>query len=196
MDQTRYIVAVFVLVSYPPAILFWYLLHPFVGFWRRVGPGVTYALTVTLLALLVWACWSFRSILLGRDLGTSWTLAGIAAVLMTGGVMVEARCKKVLKLPTLVGLPEVRGDMGPGLLTQGIYGRVRHPRYAGAALGLISLCLFANFSGVYVLLGAALAALFGVIRLEERELLARFGRAYEDYMEEVPCILPLRGREP
>jgi protein-S-isoprenylcysteine O-methyltransferase Ste14 len=196
MDQARHVVAILVLVSYPPAILFWYLLHPFVGFWRRVGPGVTYTLTVTLLALPVWAGWSFRSILLGRDLGTSWTLVGIAGVLMTAGLTVEGRCKKVLKRSTLVGLPEVRGEKGPGLLTQGIYGRVRHPRYVGAVLGLFSLCLFVNFSGVYVLLGVSLAALFGVIRLEERELLARFGPAYEDYMAEVPCILPLRGREP
>ena len=104
----------------------------------------------------------------------------------------EAQCKKVLKLSTLIGVPEVKGEGGAGLLTQGIYGRVRHPRYAGAALGFIALALFVNFSGVYVLLGVALAALLGVIRLEETELMNRFGTAYEDYMEAVPCILPLR----
>jgi protein-S-isoprenylcysteine O-methyltransferase Ste14 len=133
MDQARYVMAVFALVCYPPAIFFWYLLHPLVRFWRRVGIGVTYTLIVLLMGLAVWALWSFRPTLLGRDLGTSWPLVGIA-----------------------------------GLLTQGIYGRVRHPRYAGAALGFIALALFVNFSGVYV------------------------GTAYEDYMEAVPCILPLR----
>jgi protein-S-isoprenylcysteine O-methyltransferase Ste14 len=184
--------AVFALVCYPPAILFWYLLHPLVRFWRRVGIGVTYTLIVLLMGLAVWALWSFRPTLLGRDLGTSWPLVGIAGLLMTAGLMVEAQCRKVLKLSTLIGVPEVKGEGGAGLLTQGIYGRVRHPRYAGAALGFIALALFVNFSGVYVLLGVALAALLGVIRLEETELMNRFGTAYEDYMEAVPCILPLR----
>ena len=30
-------------VSLPPALLLWVVIHPFVGFWRRVGPaGETY----------------------------------------------------------------------------------------------------------------------------------------------------------
>ena len=70
MDQARYVMAVFALVCYPPAIFFWYLLHPLVRFWRRVGIGVTYTLIVLLMGLAVWALWSFQ-LATGWDRGPS-----------------------------------------------------------------------------------------------------------------------------
>ena len=35
MDQVRYVVAVLLVVFTPPAMLFWFVVHPFTGFWRR-----------------------------------------------------------------------------------------------------------------------------------------------------------------
>src|SRR3990172_2057026 len=42
MDTVRRILGVLLIVGLPPAVLYWLMVHPFVGFWRRVGPRVTY----------------------------------------------------------------------------------------------------------------------------------------------------------
>ena len=35
MDTTRYYLGILLVISVPPAILFWLLIHPFAGFWRN-----------------------------------------------------------------------------------------------------------------------------------------------------------------
>lgn len=37
MGTARYWIGVLLVVSMPPAILWWFVVHPFIGFWRRVG---------------------------------------------------------------------------------------------------------------------------------------------------------------
>ena len=44
MDTARYILAVIVAISFPPARLFWLAVHPFIAFWRGLGAGWTYAI--------------------------------------------------------------------------------------------------------------------------------------------------------
>ena len=43
MDTTRYVIGVLLIVGVPPAVIFWLLIHPFVGFWRRVGRRALYS---------------------------------------------------------------------------------------------------------------------------------------------------------
>ena len=79
----------------------------------------------------------------------------------------------------------------PGvLLKDGIYAKIRHPRYLEIVLGMIGWSLVINYSGIYWITAVSLAALYPVILLEERELVRRFGRAYEDYMTRVPRFVP------
>ena len=44
MKTFRYIVALVVLISLPPGLLLWFCIHPFAGFWRKLGPVWTYTL--------------------------------------------------------------------------------------------------------------------------------------------------------
>lgn len=77
---------------------------------------------------------------------------------------------------------------------EGPYGVVRHPQYAGILLAvfgqvvhwptLITVALFPLIVLVYVRLA----------RKEERDMIRRFGKAYEDYMHRVPMFLPGRGQ--
>ena len=52
----------------------------------------------------------------------------------------------------MAGLPEVApGGDGPGLLVEGIYGRIRHPRYIELTLGTLGWALFANYLAGYAI---------------------------------------------
>jgi protein-S-isoprenylcysteine O-methyltransferase Ste14 len=78
-----------------------------------------------------------------------------------------------------------------GLVTDGLYGYLRHPLYVGSFLLGLGLTLIL---GDWLLILAFLA-LFTVnhgmvVKSEERELEAAFGAAYDRYRAEVPPLLP------
>ena len=75
------------------------------------------------------------------------------------------------------------------LLTQGQYGRVRHPMYRAAILvGLASLLIHPNAAQVFwcAMVGGTFVAF---IPIEERQLLAARGAAYQHYMQQTPWRL-------
>jgi protein-S-isoprenylcysteine O-methyltransferase Ste14 len=95
------------------------------------------------------------------------------------------------KIGTLIGLPELVSERAPGrLLTEGIYARVRHPRYTGGGLGLLALACFTNYLAIYGLLVVYWPVIHAITVFEERELAERFGAPYERYREAVPRFLP------
>lgn len=94
----------------------------------------------------------------------------------------------------IVGWREVyrarrEGHMASG----GLYALMRHPQYAG-----IMLAVFGQIVHWPTVFTVALfpVIVFVYVRLahkEEKEMLDRFGRAYRDYLEQVPMFLPRRG---
>ncbi len=62
-----------------------------------------------------------------------------------------------------------------------MYARLRHPRYAAALLGVCAAAFFSNHLALYLLCPACLGLLYGMTRMEERELVARFGDEYVKY---------------
>lgn len=193
-DSVRYWLAVLTLVSLPPAILYWYLIHPFAEQWRRLGRTATYLIVIGLCVAVGYGLWQVRDPLLMSDYGFVPWLAGIGAILYLIAVYLEINCRKHLKFYILAGGPELSSDAPGKLLDQGIYGRVRHPRYLALGFGMTGLGLFLNYLGVYLLLLASVPLFYGLVLLEERELRARFGAAYIDYSKHVPRFLP-RGRD-
>lgn len=97
--------------------------------------------------------------------------------------------KKALDFSTFAGVPEVSGKKIE-LIQSGPFKLVRHPRYLMVGIGVLGWCLMANYAGVYAVGLASLAGLFLVVRLEERDLVARFGHAYLDYAKRVPQLIP------
>jgi protein-S-isoprenylcysteine O-methyltransferase Ste14 len=80
------------------------------------------------------------------------------------------------------------------LVTDGLYGVVRHPQYLGLFIGLFgegvvhwptlfSVGLFPAIVVAYALLA----------RREEERVTAEFGEEYREYQRRVPMFLPLRG---
>ena len=195
METLRYFLGVLVVVMVPPAVIFWYLAHPLVGLWRRVGPWVSYVVLFGSLVGMAWGCWLVSDTLMGRDLGTNqWTLLpGI--VLYVLSIILEVIIRKQLTLIVLIGVPElVPGRVESKLLRSGIYGRVRHPRYMGVLVAVTGFALISNYSGAYLVTALTVPGLYVLTVLEERELLKRFGDAYRRYREEVPRFLPRRAR--
>jgi len=78
------------------------------------------------------------------------------------------------------------------LRTPGVYRWVRHPLYVGWALAFwatptmtVGHLLFAGVLTLYMVVAA---------RIEERDLVAHFGPAYEEYRKRVPMFVPMPGR--
>jgi len=156
--------------------------------WYRLGYNLVSGATL----LAVW--WFFRSHpghTLWRWHGP-WRLlqtAGWLAVLLVGWLGVRAHHSG-----TFLGLRQIR-DARSGrpaaeerLSRRGILGVIRHPWYAAGLLLLIVVgditttdLIWRGIFFVYLLVGS---------KLEERKLLARFGKQYADYMREVPALLP------
>jgi protein-S-isoprenylcysteine O-methyltransferase Ste14 len=189
----RYIMAFVVLASYPPAILLWVAIHPFASFWRKLGPGRTYALLGIPVAGYMVVAWFFRDVLLGNDLGISVFALVMAAICIVAGALLNRQRRKLLDFGTLSGLPELSQKRYPGkLLKDGIYGWIRHPRYVEVHLITFGYAFFANYFGAYLVVFLGIPFIYLVALLEERELRDRFGETYVEYCRQVPRFVPYR----
>jgi protein-S-isoprenylcysteine O-methyltransferase Ste14 len=193
MDAVRYYVALVLLVVLPPALLSWIVIHPLAGFWRRRGPVAAYLVVVGIAVAMGAAIYRFREPLLRVELGFSWALTIVGVVSVVCATVLERQYRRHLTVGTLLGLPELSDKRESRLLTEGIYARVRHPRYVGLSLEILGFALFANYLASYFVTALTLPVLYLIVVLEERELLERFGAEYEEYMRRVPRFLPRLG---
>jgi protein-S-isoprenylcysteine O-methyltransferase Ste14 len=191
LDTIRYGVAIVVLASFPPSLLLWVVIHPFSAFWRSLGVMRTYILLGIPVIGYVIAIWVLRDSLIGIDLGSNpITIIPAAAVLLAAFLLSRWRTRQ-LNFSTLSGVPELTPNRYPGtLLTEGVYGLIRHPRYIEAYLWATGYALFADYLGSYLVLILCLPIMYWVVVLEERELRGRFGEEYAEYCRRVPRFIP------
>lgn len=194
MDTARYVVALLAITAFPAAMLYWLLVHPFVRFWRRLGLVPSYVVLFGIFFAMIGAVYALRGTLLTVEYGTNWLLVGIACVLFAAGMVIQGLAHRQLSIATFVGVPELQpSGKGGRLLQEGIYGRVRHPRYLAVMLGTVAMGPFTNYLAAYVLAAIVLPWLYVIIVLEERELLDRFGDGYRSYRQRVPRLIPRLG---
>ena len=83
----------------------------------------------------------------------------------------------------------------PEVIRKGVFGVVRHPIYLSEILlylGFLAMSISLAAAVVWVI---AIAFLHAISRYEEKLLLARFDKEYEQYMRDVPMWIPrLRKR--
>lgn len=190
MHTFRYILALLVVVCVPPGVVLWLVIHPLAGFWRWLGPGWTYAILSVPAAGLMVALFLARRTVLGADLGTNGWLIALAVPCFIAWIALALKRRRRLSFRVLAGWPELSREDPGVLLTDGIYGRMRHPRYVEVVLGTAAYCLIANYIGAYIVLAASIAVLYVVVLMEERELRRRFGEAYDAYARRVPRFFP------
>lgn len=191
MTTVRYYIGVLLVVGVPPAVIWWFLIHPFVGFWRRVGVGVSLTVVSVLMVGLMVALVFFRDTLLGSDLGTIWPLAIVGVALFVVSGTMAAKRKRYLTFNILSGAPELQADgKGGKLLTEGPYAVIRHPRYVEVVVGVFGYACLANYTGGYLVAALTIPVLHLIVLMEERELAARFGAAWTAYRGRVPRYVP------
>jgi protein-S-isoprenylcysteine O-methyltransferase Ste14 len=196
MDTLRYLLAAFLVITLPGLFLYWLLIHPLVKVWRGKGVGATFTIVLAIIAVVMVGLFSFRHYLLAQDFGTNWPLIILGVLLLLGSASMRSIIQKRLNLKTLLGLPEISPERFPReLVTDGIYGHMRHPRYVQLLIAFLGYSLIANHLAVYLVVAAWVPGVLVIALLEENELRAHFGQAYEDYCRRVPRFLPkLKGR--
>lgn len=191
MDAFRYYLALILIILFLPTLLLWPLIHPFVHFWRRLGPEWTYGLVWAFMALGAAGLFRVRHLLLAVEFGTSYPLLALGLTLLAASTWLGFRVWRRMSLLTLLGLPELAPTKHPErLITEGVYATIRHPRYVQLYLGLLGSALIANYLSLYLVTALWFPGLYVIVRLEEKELRERFGPVYEDYCRRVPRFLP------
>ncbi len=194
LDQVRYFMALLTVISLPPALLYWFILHPFVDAWRAVGRATTFAFLIVMFVGVGYLVYRMRGPILAVDYGTNAWLWAPAVALYAGAVWIQRRIRKQLTFRVLAGVPELDpSGHGGELLSEGLYARIRHPRYVAVMLGTVSWALFTNFLAMYLVVPVTALGLLAIARLEERELVDRFGEEYEAYRRRVPMFIPRLG---
>jgi protein-S-isoprenylcysteine O-methyltransferase Ste14 len=194
VNTFRYVLAVLLVIGLPPGLVWWFFVHPFVGFWRRIGARWTMAIMVLFFVVSLAGLASIRDPLVGADLGTQWPLVGLGLVLGAGAMVIGIKRKKYLSIRILAGMPEVETEPGNRgeLLQAGPYAVIRHPRYIEVILATFANAAIANYVGAWVLAVLLVPVIHLIVVLEERELQDRFGDAYHAYTERVPRYFPKR----
>lgn len=190
-DQFRYGIALFLVVFAPASVIFWVVVHPLAVFWRRVGYQWGYVAGFALSIAVAVACYVTRGWISGTDLGKYMFTTGPGLVLLVIAGLFRKRLQRQLRGRIMFGLPELAPDEYPGrLLTDGVYARLRHPRYAQIIVAVLGWAMLSNYGASYLALLVVIVTLALVIALEERELARRFGAEYEAYRRTVPALIP------
>ncbi|MEM6899991.1 MAG: isoprenylcysteine carboxylmethyltransferase family protein [Pseudomonadota bacterium] len=189
LDDIRYGLTVVLVILLPVVIAFWLTIHGAIAVWKTRPPWQAYtAALAVILATLVLIVLNFETSI-GADLGTSIPLLVIGAAIYLISLRMSSRIRSHLSFRTFAGIPEVKSE-SHDLIEAGPFSIVRHPRYFMIFVGTVGWALAANYTGGYIVSGLFFAGLYLIMLMEERELAARFGSAYQDYQRRVPMVLP------
>ena len=132
--------------------------------------------------------WHFRHMLLAAT-RPPWFSIAAGFALIAVEIYLFGRVERELGSKRLVGHAELtgKGEMFSG----GLYAYVRHPRYAGMFSAVMGAALLAGTPLLWIILIVWCPFALLVIHMEERELAARFGPAYEAYRKRVPAFFPI-----
>ena len=170
--------------------LFWFVVHPFVARWRASGRRA-YAFIVPVwggfIVIAFLLMWPFRS----AHFYTNWFAWAPAAIFFLLGFSIYRAAFQSFNRTQVSGLAELEPHRHrQQLITTGIRARVRHPIYLGHLCEIIGWCLGTGLVALYALAVFAVVTGAVMIRMEDRELEARFGEAYRKYRQRVPGVLP------
>lgn len=169
----------------------------FKNWWTRIIPRQversTYVLIASLLLLLLF--WQWRPMP-----GILWDVRNPAGRLVLEalfwiGWLIALLSTFMIDHLDLFGLRQVhlylrgREYEPPGFKTPALYKYVRHPIMLGFLIALWATPTMTV--GHLVLAAAATAYILIGIQLEEQDLVSSFGRAYEEYRERTPMLVPL-----
>jgi protein-S-isoprenylcysteine O-methyltransferase Ste14 len=172
---------------------FWLLIHPRTEKWReRVrGRRPVYKILVP-----VWVgMWVAAAGVTGpwRNLRLYDKKAGwiVGVVLIGLGIFFYVKARHGFSPLQLSGHHELEPDRHEQkLVVTGVRQHVRHPIYLGHLLEMIGWSVGTGLAVCWTLTAFAVITGVVMIRLEERELVERFGESYREYQKRVSAIVP------
>ena len=171
--------------------VFWFLVHPLVGFWRRQRRSPYWALVPAQLATIAVGLiltWPWRQEML-YDTPYAWI---VALPFFGTAVYIFRHVRGHFTNQQLVGRNELSPErFEQRLVISGLHARVRHPIYGAHFLMLLGWTVGSGLLVCYAMVGFSLVAGTIMITLEERELEQRFGDQWREYKRRVPAFLPL-----
>lgn len=176
-------------VLYSSIPFFWFAIHPFAGAWQRKHRS-PYRLLLPIWAIIIfllgWITWPWHS---ARLYSSLWMWIP-AALFLLFGFRIYSRIRSEFGAHKLSGEAEVRpGEHAQELVITGLHARMRHPIYAAHLLNLAGWAIGSGLLVAYALFAMNLFITFPLmIMLEERELVARFGKSYREYQRTVPLL--------
>lgn len=179
--------AAIVLFLQLPIPIYWFVVHPFGRLWRA-RPAAAFAVGL----LASWPPVSVSLVLYRHELFRS-DRPPVAAI-VTGLILIVFeiwifwRAHGDLGTARLVGRAELSGS--GELACQGIYARIRHPRYVGSFLAVLGACLLAGTRAMWIVGAVWTLLMLAAILMEEKELRARFGESHDEYCRRVPRFIP------
>jgi protein-S-isoprenylcysteine O-methyltransferase Ste14 len=181
-----------VAVTYATIPAYWFIVHPFAARWRALRRPFRFILPLWFLAFLLAAGATYP--FAGTQLYDGWSvrIAGAILILLAAAVYRAVGGERFTGAQ-LVGRSEVETGQEQRLVAEGMHARVRHPIYLAGLLMLLGWTVASGLLAAYLLLAWVVAAGAVMIRLEESELIQRFGDSYRDYRRRVPAIIPKVG---
>ncbi len=189
------VVALLVCSVYGTIPLFWFVVHPFAQRWRSRG-RLAYAFIMPLwggfIASTSLLMWPFRF----AHFYATWFAWAPAALFFLLGFSIYRAAFHKFDRAKVSGLAELEPDRHPQqLITTGIRARVRHPIYLAHLCEIIGWCIGTGLVALYALTGFAVMTGAIMIRMEDRELEARFGETFRAYRKRVPAVAPRVGND-
>jgi len=189
-------IALFILVLFLWIPFFWFIFHPAIAFWRKAGNRAFWV------ALPVWMVFAgcivaTRHELLARRFDRNWITWAVGALLFCVACWLDVQTRHAFGWRRLAGLTElnVRHPLC-GVIRTGVYGRLRHPRYALYMLMVLSMAFLTGATPIFLLAFLNILMYQILAPLEERELVDQYGSQYEDYQRSVPRFVPRIKRTP
>jgi protein-S-isoprenylcysteine O-methyltransferase Ste14 len=181
-----------IVILYPGVFIFWFVFHSRIERWRGIGKrAYLYACLgwpVTGVVLLLWRHWIFH-----LRWPTPWWMIAIGLAALTAAFRVGILAARAISRQTLVGLVELEPQRNPQKLLQtGIYSKTRNPVYFTHWLVILAAAALSGYAANWIFWAIDSLLLMILIRVEERELLARYGSQFQAYMRGVPRFVPRR----
>ncbi len=116
---------------------------------------------------------------------------GLRLLGLLGMLVAVALLRRSGRLLRILGEPREEWGITTRLVVTDLYTCLRHPHHLGIGLFVSSLFLTLGVGEVFLVVSAALwtGILVFLHRVEEPELLAKFGDAYREYQRQVPMLL-------
>ena len=192
-NSLRPLAATILLALYLPVPFYLLWLHGLNRLWRRIGTASYFFLLTPYVALVLaiiraHAVWNWRAD--GWPLALAW----LSVIPLGLAGWLAFHTYKTIEPATLHLHRQIKPSPGRVLITSGVLGRIRHPRYVMFTLLAVANVLATGYPLVAVSLGVTVLLLLVTIRLEERELQEYFGNAFSDYKKSVPAFIPRPSR--